>query len=135
MGEDKLPEAELEVLACLWHLGESTARELRNAMENYRPMAHSSVVTLLTRLENKGWVSKRKGPIGKAFLFRAARKPDSTYRQVVGDVLERIFANDGLRLIASVFETQPPTRDQVARLRALLENLERQREQEERTDG
>lgn len=89
-----LPNAELDVLACLWREPEATARRIREMMMKYRPMAHGSVVTLLTRLENKALVSKKKGPVGKAFLFFAVRKAEPTQRELVKDMLQRVFAGD-----------------------------------------
>ena len=76
--EPGLPDAELEVLACLWQKGEATARDVREAMAAYRPLTHSAVSTLLARLQEKDLVARRKGPVGKAFLFRAIGRPKST---------------------------------------------------------
>ena len=52
----ELPEAELEVLACLWNAGTLTAAEIREQLSSYRPMAHGSVLTLLNRLSEKNLV-------------------------------------------------------------------------------
>lgn len=131
MKEDRVPDAELDVLACLWNDGESTARGIRDRLGEARPMAHASVVTLLNRLEKKGWIQRRKGTVGKAFLYKASRKPDGIARRLIRDLLHRVFANDGPRLVASVFETAPPTRDEVKELRKLLDELERKQDEED----
>lgn len=123
MTEERLPDAELEVMACLWQLREATARQLREAMLNYRPMAHTSMVTLLGRLEGKGMVKRAKGPVGKAFVYSPLRRPGKTYRRVVGDVLERIFGGSKQALIASLFEIGPPTAGELAELQQLLDRL------------
>ncbi len=123
MQEEKLPDAELEVLACIWKRGEATARDIREAMEPYRPMTHGSVVTLLKRLETKNLVKKRKGPVGKAFLFKAARKPNSAYRRLAGKLRDRVFGGDRLALVASLFETGPPTSEEIDDLQKMLDNL------------
>ena len=123
MAEERLPDAELEVLACLWQLREATARQLREAMTGYRPMAHTSMVTLLGRLEAKGLVKRAKGPVGKAFLYTPMRRPGKTYRRVIGDVLQRIFGGNGPALVASLFETQPPTAAELVELQQLLDRL------------
>lgn len=123
MTEERLPDAELEVMACLWQLREATARQLREAMLNYRPMAHTSMVTLLGRLEDKGMVKRAKGPVGKAFVYSPLRRPGKTYRRVVGDVLQRIFGGSKPALIASLFEIEPPTIGELAELQKLLDRL------------
>ena len=123
MSEDRLPDAELEVMACLWQLREATARQLREAMLDYRPMAHTSMVTLLGRLEAKGMVKRTKGHIGKAFVYAPLRRPGKTYRRVIGDVLQRIFGGNQPALVASLFETQPPTSAEIVELQQLLDRL------------
>ena len=102
MNDERLPDAELDVLSALWRNGESTARQVRESLAEVRPLAHASVVTLLRRLEKKGFLRRRKGPVGKAFLFEATRQPDGVGRGLVRDLLQRVFANDGLSLVASV---------------------------------
>jgi predicted transcriptional regulator len=129
MSEERLPDAELEVMACLWQLQEATARQLREAMMDYRPMAHTSMVTLLGRLEAKGMVKRAKGPVGKAFVYAPLRRPGKTYRRVIGDVLQRIFGGNGPALVASLFDTKPPTPAELAELQQLLDRLRQKNEE------
>jgi predicted transcriptional regulator len=131
MSETRLPDAELEVMACLWQLREATARQLREAMMDYRPMAHTSMVTLLGRLEAKGLVKRDKGPVGKAFVYAPLRRPGKTYRRVVGDVLQRIFWGNGPALVASLFETKPPTPAELIELQQLLDRLRQKNDSRE----
>ncbi len=123
MAEERLPDAELEVLACLWQMGQATAREVREGMADYRPMAHASAVTLLGRLEAKGLVRREKGLVGKAFVYRPTRRPAATYRRILKDLVERIFGGSGVQLVTSLFETRPPTRDELEQLQQLLDRL------------
>ena len=126
MQDDNLPGAELDILACLWRSGgQATARELREMLAPFRPMAHGSVVSLLNRLETKGLVTKRKGDVGKAFIFMAVRRPEPTYRRLLGNILERVFGGDQLALVSSLFETRPPSLDEIKEMRRMLEELSR----------
>jgi BlaI family transcriptional regulator, penicillinase repressor len=120
-----LPDAELEVMACLWNMQQATAREIREQMDGYRPMAHGSMVTLLKRLEAKGLVSKQKAPTGKAFVYRTSTEPKPTYRKVMQKMLQRIFGGDSLVLVSSIFETQPPKEDEIEQLEEYLAQLKR----------
>lgn len=52
--QKSVPAAELDVLAALKKLGEATAREIREDIHSFRPMAHGSTVNLLLRLR-KTW--------------------------------------------------------------------------------
>ena len=122
-GAKPLPDAELEVLACLWRRGEATARQIREAMEGYRPMAHGSVVTLLKRLQAKRWVTRYKGPVGKAFVYKPTRPPGPTYRKILGQMLRRIFAGNGVAMVSNLLESKPPTPKELDRLEKLLAEL------------
>lgn len=127
-GAAHLPRAELDVIGCLWQHGEATARELREAMMGYRPMAHGSMVTLLYRLEAKGLLTKRKGPVGKAFVFRPTQRPEPTYRKVIKNLLQRLFGGDGVCLVASLFEGQPPTHEELDELQKLIDEHRQKQE-------
>ena len=126
MREQNLPEAELEVLACLQQCGEASARQLREAMDSYRPMTHGSMVTLLKRLEAKELVEKKKGPSGKAFLYMPVADSRSTVRPVLKKFVNRIFGGDSVALISSLFESQPPTTEEITQLEGLLDQLRQQ---------
>lgn len=119
----RLPDAEMEVLACLWQHGEATARKIRDMMKSFRPMAHGSVLTLLKRLEGKGLVSKEKGPVGKAYIFKPTHKPGHAYRQIVKDLVQRIFRGNSIALAVSLFGTHTPTPEELDKLQQLLDQL------------
>ena len=120
-----VPPAERDVLACLHHHKEATARQLREALHRYRPMTHGAIVVLLKRLEAKKLVGKEKGPVGKAFVYYPTRPSRSAFTGLVRDLVQRVFHGDPISLVASLFETQAPTAEQVERLQELLRDLRR----------
>lgn len=119
--ESSLPDAEREVLACVMQRGEATAGEVRQALTRYRPMAHGSVVTLLKRLMDKGWVSRVKARGSRAFIYSPTRKARPLHRRVLRDLLERLFGDDGVALVASLFESRPPSAADIERIQAMLD--------------
>jgi predicted transcriptional regulator len=119
----KLPDAELDVLTGLQRLGQATAAELRRELEPLRPMAHGSVVTLLNRLEAKDLVTRWKGDVGKAFVYRATQRREVTTRPLLRHMLQRVFGGDKLALVASLFETRPPTAKELEELERLVADL------------
>jgi len=118
-----VPTAELEVLASLRQMEQATAREIREHMQPYRPMAHGSVMNLLKRLEAKKLVAKKKGPVGKAFVYRPTAATSSIYGNLLDRLLNRVFGGDSLAMVASLFETKPPDRHQLDKLEELLDDL------------
>lgn len=120
---EKLPDAELEVLSCLWQAGEATARQVRETMEPYRPMTHGAMVTLLKRLSAKGWVHRKKGPVGKAFLYMPTREPAPTHRRILQVLKHRVFGGDGVAVVANLLEADPPSLQEIDQLQSLLNDL------------
>ena len=119
----QLPEAELDVLSCILQRQRVTAREIREAIVEVRPLAHASVVTLLNRLEQRGLVQKQKGKVGKAFVYQATHKPGTVYRSLVQSLLDRVFAGNGPALVHSLFETQPPNPQELDELQTMLDKI------------
>ena len=122
-----LPDAEADVLAALYEMKGGTAREVREALDRTRPMAHASVATLLGRLEQRGLVRRRKAESGKAFIYQPTtarpRAFAASLKRAV-DVVERGFGGSSVALIASLFETRKPTDDELRELRRLVKSYE-----------
>ncbi|MFO0899118.1 MAG: BlaI/MecI/CopY family transcriptional regulator [Pirellulales bacterium] len=117
-----LPPAELDVMSCLWR-GQTTAADVRTALADTRPLSHSSVCTLLGRLEAKGLVERERGPVGKAFVYRPTLPAAGPRRTLLAGLLDRLFAGNRVALVASLLETAPPTPAELAELSALLAEL------------
>ena len=84
-------------------------------------MTHAAVSTLLKRLGDKGVVVREKGPVGKAFLYRATTEPRKTYRRIVDDLIERIFNGSGTALISTFLEARSPSPGELDELQRLLD--------------
>ena len=130
MDPEDLPDAEMDVLAVLWHLGEATARQVREALTERRPMTHGAMCMLLRRLSERSFVTRRPGD-GRAYLYRATIQPTRTQRNVVGRVRDQLFAGDSVALVQSLFDHRSPTSDEVRALEDLLEDLKSRREPED----
>src|SRR6185437_13282988 len=87
----QLGELEREVLQIVWSAGDVTADQVRQALD--RPLKESTVRTVLTRLERKGYITHEVQQ--RTFLYRAA-KPRG---QVAARAVKRIadwFCNGSL---------------------------------------
>ena len=123
---EAIPEAELEVLAVLKRLGEAESSAIREGLASLRPLAHSSVMTLLQRLEKRGLVKRRPGSRGKAFLYSLRRS--SGLKDHLRRLSTRLFGDDRVRLVSTLFDGEPPTKDELTELTRLVDELKRRRE-------
>ena len=83
------PPLELEGLKALWDLGEASVRDVQGRLASTRPLAYTTVMTILERLARRGAVSRRKA--GRFFLYTP---------QVTRDALRRLALQ---QLIGSFF--------------------------------
>ena len=82
--------AELEVLQVIWEKGPSTVREVMRVLNQQRPRAYTSVMSLMNVMVEKGLLTAK--PKGRAFLYSAKASQAGTQSEIVKDLL-----NPGVR--------------------------------------
>jgi len=118
---------ELEVLKILWNRGPSTVREVTEVLNRTRRRAYTSVMSLLGVMTEKKLV--RREPCGRAFVYRAAVARAATLRQVVRDLLGRVFEGSARELVAHLLEESDVSRAELDEIRAIIEEFERRQEE------
>lgn len=119
-------ERELEILKVLWKQGEGTVRQVYEALRDELPIVQNTVQAFLRTMEEKGLVTHRTE--GRSFIYRAIMQRESTAQTVVSGVMDRVFDGAMDQLVQSAFSVRKPTRDELAQLRALLDDAESQLE-------
>ncbi len=87
------PPLELECLDVLWRLGESNVHTVQEALAGRRPLAYTTVMTMLERLARKQLVTRRKS--GRHFVYTAGVGRDTVRQRAVRQLLDSLF--DGSR--------------------------------------
>ncbi len=113
-----LTPVELELMQHVWRLGEASVADVQAALPAERPLAYTSVSTVLRILEQKGVVSSRK--VGRGHLY-SARLPREAYEtQTVRHLVDTLFEGEPGALVARLVEAVPLAPEDVERLRTLL---------------
>jgi BlaI family transcriptional regulator, penicillinase repressor len=121
-----LSRFELEIMEILWTLGEASVREIREAIQERRRPAYTTVQTILSRLEEKGAV-RRTRKIGNALLFEPLIAREPVYRRIIDDFLG-LFGGSAQPLVGRLLETGQLTLEDLKALE------ERHRTPQEGTD-
>jgi BlaI family penicillinase repressor len=96
----RVSQLEMECLKVLWRKKAASVAEVRSAMP--RPLAYTTVMTVLDRMMEKGAVVRRKN--GRAYVYSPALDLHSARRQAVRRLLDNLFDQDAQALIQFVSE-------------------------------
>lgn len=97
------PPLEMMCLNALWEIREGNVEEVRRFVSQARPLAYTTVLTLLDRLARRGAVSRRKE--GRGFRYQATVERDKLRRLALRHFLEYHFEGSEAKL--KIFLEQP----------------------------
>ena len=117
-----LTEVELELMNIVWDLGGGTVNDVMAHLPAKRPLATTSVSTILRILEQKGVLTSEK--VGRGHLYRPLIAKAAYEIRAVKDVVGRVFGGKPLSLVRALLESGVLTDDQVQTLKATLEEAE-----------
>ena len=105
----------------LWRLPNATVNDVLDAVGT-PPLSYSTVLTTLRILERKGYIAHVEQ--NRAYLYRPLVARDEAASKDVGHVLKRFFAGKPVELAMRLVERDRPSRDELERLKALIERYE-----------
>jgi predicted transcriptional regulator len=121
--EYDLGPAELEVLKVLWDAGPSTVRDVLNiSHERGRDVAYTTVQTMLTRLEQKGFVKCNKSDL--AFVYRAGITRERISRSRLKTLVSQLYDGAAGQLALQLLKTQRLKPEEIQELHSLIERLD-----------
>ena len=118
----KLPDSELDVMIALWngHL-EMTRSEIEEFMNQKKKLAPTTILTLLSRLEKKNFVSVKKE--GKANLYSALVTQEEYQQQEGKHVLEKLYDNSLKNFVATLYQGKQIDQNDIKELESFLQEL------------
>jgi predicted transcriptional regulator len=119
----ELGEAELAVLRVLWECGPQTVREAMTRLhERGRKVAYTTVMTFLTRLEQKGYVTSNKKDT--AYVYRPSVTRESVTRSRVRALLDQLYDGAAGPVVLQLIEDEKLSPNEIAQLRRLINDLD-----------
>ena len=100
---DVPPPLEMLCLKALWSLGEGNVSDVRAQVAESKPLAYTTVMTVLDRLARRNMVTRRKA--GRAFVYVARMSKDAMRRLAVKEFVDSFFEGSEEKL--SEFLRQP----------------------------
>ena len=121
--ELQLGEAELEVLNILWDEGTCTVRDVMQHLHNRgRAVAYTTVMTFLSRLEQKGYAKSDKSDL--AYVYKAAVAREKVRHSRLQSLVEQLYNGSACPLVLQLMETEKFTREEISQLQSLIDQLD-----------
>ena len=114
--------AELRILHVLWQRGPSTVRDVHAVVDVERPTGYTTTLKLLQIMHEKGLVTRDDS--ARTHVYAAAVTEADTRRQAAADLRDRMFGGSAASLVQHALSLEPTSRDELRRIRAMLDALE-----------
>jgi predicted transcriptional regulator len=119
---DVPPPLEMLCLKALWSLGEGNVSQVREIVSSSKPLAYTTVLTVLDRLARKNVVSRSK--VGRAFVYRPGISRETMRRLALKEFVASFFEGSEEELADFMRRSEgrqpPPETDSQAGLDAAL---------------
>jgi len=120
--ERKLTDAELEIMHVVWELDGGTVREVHELLNQQRPLAYTTVMTMMNILEEKGHLTRRKE--GRAFRYQPVRPKSQVISGMVEDFVGRVFEGSATPLVLSLVKDHKISKKDLEEIARMIEVTE-----------
>lgn len=117
----KIPDAELELMMIIWDAGRPMTRvEIEENLSDDREVLPNTILSLLTRLEKRGFVKKERD--GKLNYYSALVEKEPYLKEAGQGFLNRMFRGSLKNFAAALYDGEELSKEEAAELLEFLEN-------------
>jgi BlaI family transcriptional regulator, penicillinase repressor len=127
----RLTAPQLEILRVLWQRSEASVVQIHEALRAERPLAPTTIATLLSRLEKRGLVAYRTE--GRQYVYRAVLQEQDARQDALIEVTQGLFAGDVPTMVSQLLSSHELRPGDLARVKALIEAKEQELKKRKRS--
>lgn len=106
----------------VWSRDEATVRDVYEALRDKRPVAYTTVMTMMKILEEKGYLKKTM--VERAHVYRPAKPRNQVVGAMVRDFVDRVFDGAPDSLLLQLARDNKLTEKQRRIVKQLIEEVE-----------
>jgi len=118
-----LTNAEHRIMEVIWAKGSATVADVVEALNGKD--AYTTILTLMTILKGKGYLSSRKE--GRAFVFVPRVDRDTVARKAVHQLLSKFFAGSASELVLSFLREEELTPQELDAIKKKIQDSSKDR--------
>jgi len=119
----KPTSSELEILSILWEREAATVKEVHEVINTRKPTGYTTVLKTMQIMREKGLVERDDA--NKAHVFRAVEAQTETQKNLVTDLIEKVFRGSAFKLVQHVLEAKPASAEELKKIRQMIEKAEK----------
>lgn len=119
-----LGELQLDVMETVWERQPVTVSDVLKTLNRQKHnLAYTTVMTIMGRLAEKGWLTSEKR--GRAFIYRAVHSREEAEASVVGEIVRALLRDFGEVAVAQfIKELDEIAPDELSHLSQLVHGVE-----------
>lgn len=117
----KLDDLQLAIMQSLWNLGEASVNQLREALAPERDLAHTTIGTILNRLERKGLVGHQVQ--SRQYVYKPLVKEAVAKKAFVSNLVEKYFKGSPADLASYLIKETDFEASELAELRRMIDGI------------
>ena len=123
---DNLGELQKPIMEIVWGMGEATARQVQERLSQKRPLAYTSVLSIMQRLEKAGWLRHRTDQ--RTYVYQPAFSRDQESDRSLRHFIERVFHGNSQVVIQHLIEQSDLSAEDLLALQKLIRQKRKERE-------
>ena len=124
MARHKVPgptDRELAILGILWNNGPSTVRQVNEEMNQQQRTGYTTTLKLMQIMTGKGLVVRDDSKF--QHIYRPAVSEEKTQKQVVGDLLEKVFSGSAEKLVMRTLSAKKVSAKELAKIKKMIDQM------------
>jgi BlaI family transcriptional regulator, penicillinase repressor len=117
-----LTPQELAIMKVVWSFDQATVRQVYEAVREKRPVAYTTVMTMMRILEEKGYL--KKALVDRAHVYKPVKPRQQVMGAMVRDFVDRVFDGAPGSLLLHLAKDNQLTDKQKRIVKQLIEEME-----------
>lgn len=120
----RLGDLQLRIMKVLWEREEASVAEVHENVQSPKPLAYTTVATMLRKLEERGVVDHRVE--GRSYIYRPTIAEADVSRGMLDHVVDRVFEGSLADTVSHLLTTREVNGEELQRLEALIAEKKKQ---------
>jgi len=122
----QLGNLESDVIKAVWEKGEASVQDVKDSLEPKRPLAYTTVMTVMSRLSQKKLLNRRKE--GRAYIYFPASSQEKLAGSMLKSLVDRLYDGATDKAIAHLLESDQGVNEaELDRLEELIQAKRKKR--------